>query len=191
MKTTLHHIICSSPSLKSAYVERTMMQLICAVTLVCSPILLGAQFTQFNIDIPAKSGVKTVVPAEMSVVIGNEFLMPSIYGSVGFSVSAAENLHLQIQFDAYYTQNNDKNLLFPLKTEFSYRNDGGSKPPGRKVEKAQMVNFPISNSGRLIANMNNRPQLLYAFVYLKTFAELYESRNISYTGIIHFKIEYN
>ena len=76
-----------------------------------------------------------------------------------------------------------------LKANLSYRNDGNSEPP--RTDTVNRIAFPLSNSGRIIENMNGLPQVLNAYIFIHVIAGMPEDENNRCRGSLDLNIEYN
>ncbi|MDP1623558.1 MAG: hypothetical protein Q8M08_14600 [Bacteroidales bacterium] len=66
-----------------------------------------------------------------------------------------------------------------------------SVPESVQYNSVNQANFPLSNSGRIIENMTDRPAILKAHVFITVRSNVTPYTAAAYNGSIHIHIEYN
>ena len=176
-------------SLCSKKVERNLSWAIIVLLIVLLPFSGHAQFITLKLDIPAKTGQTEIVPFEMHSTTNTNTGQQMLNGTTVICISGAENFIVQAFLSHSDSLRNEFGQAIPFYVSLAYRNDGISKPPG--TEANHQASFPLSNSGRIIENMKNSPQVLEAFIFIHASAALPNVTTPTYVGFINFKIEYN
>jgi len=148
-----------------------------------------AQFITLKLDIPAKTGQTEIVPFEMHSTTNTNTGQQTLNGTTVICISGAENFIVQAFLSHSDSLRNELGLAIPFSAYMAYRNDGNSKPPG--TDANHQASFPLSNSGRIIENMKNSPQVLEAFIFIHVRAVIPKITTSTYVGFINFNIEYN
>jgi len=148
-----------------------------------------AQFIKIDIEVPAKTGVSDLETSEQSWQQDPNKNQQELDNTYALTISSAENLRIfAILKHADYLINASGNGV-RLTAELAYRNDGKNKPV--RVNSSDKAEFPISDSGLLIENMKDDPQVLNAYLMVYTTIERPKLRGSTYIGDILLTIEYN
>lgn len=148
-----------------------------------------AQFININVDVPPKTGLSNTtsyVTVQGNDSNGNQ---QKIEEAFALALSCAENLVILATLHQPGFLRNKEGKTLPLSTSLSIQNDGSDRPPSTNV--GNHVIFPISNSNLLIDNMIDEPQVLNAYIFIKTGTGLVPYSSSTYTGEIILTIEYN
>jgi len=157
--------------------------------MVLLPFTVNAQFIKIDIDIPAKTGVSDMETSEQSWQSNLNQNLQELEGSYALTISSAENLQVIATLKHSDYLINASGSGVKLTAVLAYSNDGKNKPP--KENASDIASFPISNSGLLIDNMKDSPQVLNAYIIVYTTIEKPLISGTTYTGDIRLTIEYN
>jgi len=182
----IHHRIFS-PCSKS--LEYGLLKSFIMLLMVILSFSGHAQFITLKLDIPPKTGQTQIVPFEMNTTTDINTGQQTLYGTTVFCISGAENLFVLATLTHSDSIRNKMGNAVPFSAYMAYRNDGISKPTG--IDANYQAFFPLSNSGRIIENIKNSPQVLNAFIFIYATAELPKITRSTYVGFIDFNIEYN
>ena len=183
MKQYQLFILCSKK------IEHLPSGILILLLIVLLPFSGHAQFITLKLDIPAKTGQTEIVPFEMHSTTNTNTGQQTLNGTTVICISGAENFIVQAFLSHSDSLRNELGLAIPFSAYMAYRNDGNSKPPG--TDANHQASFPLSNSGRIIENMKNSPQVLEAFIFIHARAALPKNTTSTYVGFINFKTEYN
>lgn len=162
---------------------------LCTLFIGVFPFITNAQFIKIDIEIPAKTGVSDMETTDFNWPIDNNQSQQELEGSYSLTISSAENLQvLAILTHSDYLINESGSSV-KLNAVLAYRNDGKNRPP--KANATDHAQFPMSNSGLLIDNMKNSPEVLYAYLMVYTTIERPKRSGTTYSGDIKLTIEYN
>ena len=157
--------------------------------LLLLPFTANAQFIKIDIDIPAKTGVSDMEISGQSWQNEYNQNLQELDGSYSLTISSAENLQVLATLKHSEYLINASGAGVKLTAVLAYRNDGKNKPP--KANTSDRVQFPMSNSGLLIDNMKDFPQVLSAYLVVYTTIERPKASGTTYTGDIFLTLEYN
>ena len=161
----------------------------CALFFVLLPFTANAQFIKIDIDIPAKTGVSDMESSEQNWQSNLSQNLQEMDGTYALTISSAENLQVIATLKHSEYLINAAGSGVKLTAVLAYRNDGKNKPP--KANASDRAEFPMSNSGLLIDNMKDSPQVLNAYIVVYTTIERPKISGTTYTGDILLTIEYN
>lgn len=177
--TTSEHILSSLNVTTSALL----------LLLLLFPFTANAQFIKIDIDIPAKTGVSDMETSGQTWQTDINQSQQELDGSYALTLSSAENLQVVaiLKYSDYLI--NASGLGVKLTAVLAYRNDGKNRPT--KANASDRAQFPMSNSGLLIDNMKDSPEVLNAYLMVYTTIERPKVSGTTYTGDILLTIEYN
>lgn len=162
---------------------------LCIVFIALYPFFTFAQFIKIDIEIPAKTGVSDMETTDFNWPVDDNQSQQELERSYSLTISSAENLQvLAILTHSDYLINESGSSV-KLNAVLAYRNDGKNRPP--KANATDRAQFPMSNSGLLIDNMKNSPEVLYAYLMVYTTIERPKRSGTTYEGDIKLTIEYN
>jgi len=176
-------------SKRSKTAEHSLIRIFIMLLMVLLSFSCYAQFISLKLDIPPKTGQSQIVPFEMYITTDIATGQQTLCGTTVFCISGAENFFVLATLSHSDSLRNKMGHAIPFSAFLAYRNDGISKPPG--IEANHEASFPLSNSGRIIENITNLPQVLNAFIFIQATAELPKITESTYVGFINFNIEYN
>jgi len=156
---------------------------------VLLPCTVNAQFIKIDIDIPAKTGVSDVEASEQNWQSDVSQTQAALDGTFALTISSAENLQVLATLKHSDYLINASGSGVKLTAVLAFRNDGKNKPP--KANASDRAEFPMSNSGLLIDNMKDSPEVLNAYLMVYTTIERPKLSGTAYIGDIHLTIEYN
>lgn len=163
--------------------------LTCALILALLPLNSYAQFIKIDIDIPAKTGVSDMEASEQNWQSNFNQNQQELEGTYALTISSAENLMVVATLKHSEFLINSSGSAVKLTAVLAYRNDGKNKPP--KANASDSAEFPMSNSGLLIDDMKDSPQVLSAYLVVYTTIERPKSNGTTYFGDMLLTIEYN
>jgi len=161
----------------------------CVLFLMLLPFTANAQFIKIDIDIPAKTGVSDMETSEQIWQPDLNQIQQELDGTFALTISSAENLQVIATLKHSEYLINASGFSVKLNAVLAFRNDGKNSPP--KAKASDRVQFPMSNSGMLIDNMKDSPQVLNAYLMVYTTIERPKISGTTYTGDILLTIEYN
>ena len=162
---------------------------VCALFMVLFMFNANAQFIKIDIDIPAKTGVSDMETSDLNWQPNMNQSQQDVEGTYSLTISSAENLQVMAILKHSEFLLNGAGSAIKLTAVLAYRNDGKNKPP--KANASDSAVFPMSNSGLLINNMKDSPQVLNAYLMVYTTIEKPNISGTNYTGDIRLTIEYN
>lgn len=163
--------------------------IVCAFIFLFLPNYGSAQFIRIDIDIPAKTGVSDMETTDLNWSSTDSHSQQLLEGSYALTLSSSENLQVIAILNHSEYLINDAGSAIPLSAVLAFRNDGQNKPPREKA--SDQVEFPMSNSGLLIENMKDEPQVLNAHIMVFTSIDKPAISSSIYQGDIRLTIEYN
>lgn len=162
---------------------------VASMLLAFLPCSLSAQFINIKIDIPPKTGMTNNVAFETDQD-GNSNSENGYEGRIfALGLSCVENLHILATLDNPGYLQNEEGKTIKLSSTLAFRNDGKSSLP--KARFGNRVFFPMSNSDRLIDDMEDAPQQLNAYIFINTDTGVVPNSTSIFTGEIKLTIEYN
>lgn len=169
-------------------VKRWIILAIMGLLISFYPFKAIAQFIKIDIDVPAKTGLSNMDPIVLNQQPNFNSGMQEFGGTFAITISSSENLYIiasLVHSDSLY---NDLGATIKFNTTLSFRNDGSNKSP--KNDSGQLAVFPMSDSGKLLENMNGSLQLLNAYIFINANTEQAKFSNTTYYGDIKLTIEY-
>jgi len=161
----------------------------CVLVMILFPFKVNAQFIKIDIDIPAKTGISDMESSEQNWQSNVNQSLQEMDGTYALTISSVENLQVIATLKHSEYLINAAGSGVKLTAVLAYRNDGKNKPP--KANASDRAEFPMSNSGLLIDNMKDSPQVLNAYIVVYTTIERPKISGTTYTGDILLTIEYN
>lgn len=153
------------------------------------PCSVSAQFINIKIDIPPKTGMSNNVAFETDQD-GTSNSENDYEGRIfALGLSCVENLHILATLENPVFLQNEQGDSIKLSSTLTYRNDGKSSLP--KARFGNRVFFPMSDSNRLIDDMEDAPQQLNAYIFINTDTGVVPNTTSIFTGEIKLTIEYN
>jgi len=162
---------------------------LCTLILVLFSMTANAQFLKIDIEIPAKTGVSDMETSESNWQSNLNQSQQLLDGAYSLTISSAENLQVLAILKHSDNLINASGSGVKLTAVLAFRNDGKNKP--QKSNASDRAQFPMSNSGLLIDNMKDSPQVLNAYLMVYTTIERPKISGTTYTGDIQLTIEYN
>jgi hypothetical protein len=149
----------------------------------------NAQFIKIDIEVPAKTGVSDLETSEQNRLQDLNKNKQELDGTYGLTISSVENLRILAILKHSDYLINASGTGVKLTATLAYKNDGKNKPV--RANASDKAEFPISDSGLLIENMKDSPQVLNAYLMVYTSIERPVVSGSVYIGDILLTIEYN
>lgn len=180
-----HHTDCSNSKSHLSWMK--VLTYVLFLTLL--PVTTNAQFIKIDIEVPAKTGVSDLETSEQKWQLDLNKNKQELDGTYALTISSAENLRILATLKHSDYLINASGIGVKLNAVLAYKNDGKNKPT--KANSSDKAEFSISDSGLLIENMKESPQVLNAFLMVYTSIERPKISGTIYTGDILLTIEYN
>ena len=162
---------------------KTLHHLLPVLLMLLFTLQGSAQFVKINLNIPAKTSMEGLETLYLTPDINEQYLS----GTAAFSISAAENIQVQVNAKQVETKENQ----LPLSTKLAWRNNGSRNIPNNRQFIKNTITFPMLGTEQIIDKKENYEALFNAWIFINVQGKIQATNKQNKKEFIELKIEYN